>query len=499
MNESNLIKNKALGPTNIKPGLLGSVFNLFTNINKKAFSVALSYVSPFMMERPVFTDWNTENSVIHGLKVSPIAYRCIMYRASNVGSVPWVVEKKVKGEWKRVADHPLADLIAHPNPQQSRIDLIMRSSMFLDLCGNALLYKNRSRNNVVELSNVQPDRIFPRPDKETFLKDYEFHPSGGGSYEYIQVKDILHWQFPNPVNPYWGLGPLQALGKVVDTEVDAANWQKYSMQNRNIKDGLLTFKRHLTAEQHRKIREEFANQVSGSSNARGPLVLGEDANYTPFSMTPVELDFVNSRKMAKEEICQGFGVPPILVGIGSESYNNADLARIVFWLDYMIPLLDLFAAGFNRSLLPDFEDDETFRVMYDLSQVPQLLDLLDRKATTSRKLFEIGYPSRSINSRLKLGMDAQDGTDVGFIPSNLVPSDFYTNPEKYAGLTTKPSSTGSTPTKDVRKPAISAVIPSQAPTSNGASGSDNSGNSANQNQSHSPASKHFDMLSDSND
>lgn len=445
---------KKVNENDRSPGFFDKMFQGFTTLNKKAFSAVLSYISPFMIDKPIFTDWDTETAVKDGLMASHVVYACVRYRAWNAASVPWIVEEKNKqGQWVRVKDHPLENLIEHPNSVNERVDLIARISMFLDVCGNALIYKTIYKGAVMELIPVQPDRIKPIPDTKKFLAGYQFNPVGKGNSaavdksNVVKVENIIHWMYPNPINPYWGLGPLQTVGRVVDTEVEALKFQKSSLQNKLVKDGILSFKKHLTPKQWENIQTQFSSQVGGSANARGPIVLGEEATYQPFSMTPHEMDFTNSRRMAREDICMAFAVPPPLIGIlDNATYANVSEARVIFWLDTMIPHLELIAAGFNRSLVPHFGDPEKLRVNYDLTQVPAMWEAFDKSVTTARKLFEIGYPTNDINIRLQMGMPNIEGGDRSYIPGNLmVPADIKPYGADVVKEPTKPATTSAPP------------------------------------------------------
>lgn len=421
--------------TNNGPGFLDKIFQGFNNLNRKAISVVYSYISPFLIDKPVFNTWDTETAVKEGLMSSHVVYACVRLRAWSAASVPWIVEEKTKsGRWVRVQDHPLENLIEHPNEDMERVDLISRISMLLDVCGNALIYKTLFKGAVMELIPIQPDQIKPIPSNKNIIQSYQFFKKGEGKTtnkdpkNIIKKEHIIHWMFPNPINPFWGLGPLQTVGRIVDTEVEAIKFQKNSLENKAVKDGILSVKRHLSKAQWTLLHDEFKAQISGPNNARGPIVLGEDVHYQPFSMTPAELDFANSRKMNREDIAIALGVPPPLIGIlENSSYANSSEARIIFWLDTMIPHLEFIAAGFNRSLVPNFGDKEKLRVNYDLSQVPAMGDAFDRSATTARKLFEIGYPTNIISNRLQMGLPEIPGGNNSYIPGNLmVPADIKT-------------------------------------------------------------------------
>ena len=54
------------------------------------------------------------------------------------------------------------------------------------------------------------------------------------------TEDIIHLSYTNPENLYTGQSPLVACGKSVDIDNAASAFQKVSMQNRGVPDGLVS-------------------------------------------------------------------------------------------------------------------------------------------------------------------------------------------------------------------------------------------------------------------
>lgn len=374
---------------------------------------------------PLWTDWSTENAVRRGLEVSGWVYACIRYIADSASSVTWVVqERNDEGEWVDVPFHPLEALLANPNRWSTGHQFITRLTQHMYVGGNCIVHQLRSvRDEVLELWILNPDRVKPVPHPQEFISSYQFSASGSDPVD-ISVDDIIHFMFSNPADPYWGLAPLKVIGRVVDTEVEAIRWWKVSLMNRCVKDGILTFKRSLSIAKWREARKELAEQHQGAGGARGPFVVGEDADYKPFTMTPAELDFIQSRKVNRVDICAVFGMPPPLVGdLEHTTYNNVKEARRIFWLDTMIPFISNLQQCLNKSLLPAFEDPLRYRIWYDLSNVEALRENLREKAEVSKILWNMGVPFNKLSSALQLGIKPIPGGDRGYIQSSMLPLD----------------------------------------------------------------------------
>lgn len=370
--------------------------------------------------RPVWKDWDTDNAIRCGFKASTWVYSCINRIAKTAASVPWkVYRRSADGELEEVPNHPLEQLLRGPNPFMSGQDLMERLVHHLYLGGNSLLSKVRVNNIVAELWTLNPSQITPIPTQTEFIAAYEYRANG--QVQRIPPGDILHIMFIDPSNVYWGMAPLQAVARAVDTDVELLDFQKVSLQNRAISDGVFSFKHPLTKTQWEEARQMIKDQHMGAGNARTPWVLGGEATWTPMSLSPAELDFIESRQFSREEICSVFAVPPPLVGL----YDNATLANIetarkIFWLDTMIPLLEDLKSSFNLSLTRDFGDDLV--LSYDVSNVQAIQENYTEKVQTAQALWSMGVPFNEINQKLQLGFDEIAGGETGYLPLNLTMS-----------------------------------------------------------------------------
>jgi HK97 family phage portal protein len=371
-------------------------------------------------------EWTTENAIRNGYKINSYVYACVNLIAQSASSIPWqVYQRKGQKTWEVVEGHPLELLMERPNPYTSRQEMVKIWIMHLLLGGNAITTKVRAGGLPAELWSLPPDAIRVIPDKMNFVDGYLYDQDG------VKMKfnppDIIHAKLPDPADPYWGISPLQAGAKIVDTDTEAQEWNKIAMENRAVTDGMFTFESPMTRQQWEDARTMIREQHQGSRNARTPWVLGAGAKWHTMSMTPAEMDFIESRKLTREEICSIFNVPPVMVGV----YENATLANIetarkIFWQDNIVPMMEDLKATLNVRLTPDFGED--LMLDFDLSGVEALQDNLNEKITNAQALFSMGVPFNAINQRLELGFDDQEGGDISYLPTSVLPADGLTAP-----------------------------------------------------------------------
>ena len=373
-------------------------------------------LTPYQSTKPAWSEWTTEKANQHGLKASAVVYACVRKLSTAAASVPWKVEQRKGDKWVPVPNHPIEMLLSHPNPFMTRQDLIERLTQHLNLGGNGIWHTVTNKGVPVELWPLMPDRVTPVPAPRKYISHYEYD-LGGGESKRLTPKEIIHFQFADPSNPYWGISPLQAVAKVVDTDVEAVAWNKVSLQNRAVPDGVFMVNApNATNQQWEEARAQVRRRYL--EKGREPWVVF-NVDYKQMSLSPVEMDFLNSRKFAREEIASVFGVLPILIGaMDGTTYNNIHVAKRIFWEDTIIPFLDDVRDSLKLTLLPYFDptaNDNTvpdeYRIVYDLSNIAALQDNYGKKVKNAKLLFDMGLPMKQINQRLELGFLDEDIPD----------------------------------------------------------------------------------------
>lgn len=365
-------------------------------------------------------EWSTQTAIREGYNASAIAYACIEKRAKLVASVPWVVEVKRGDYWERQDNHPLALLIARPNPSESWYELMYGGMQQLDLSGDAFLteIKAGSRGLPRELWLLPSKWMKIKPGTESLIDYYEYD---NGIKRKIMPEDMCHISLPNPDSPYFGQPTLKAAGLATDVDREAAIWNKVSLQNRGASEIHIKVPDGTTPDQVDFIKQKYKEKQSGPANAREPLVTSGDV--VNLGQTAVELDFVNSRRAVWTEICAVFGLSLANLGM-TEAVNlaNAQAMDKAMWNNTIIPLLELFERQLNHQLASEFGAD--VRMRPDLSNVEALQDSKADKLTAAQVLFGMGVPFNVLDQKLELGIGEIEGGDVGYIGTGLIPAGF---------------------------------------------------------------------------
>lgn len=364
------------------------------------------------------SNWSTQRAVSDGYRASHWVYSAVRRISQAASSVPWTAVEGSGDDREDLPDHELTKLLAKPNEYASGQDLIERIAGHLYLGGNAILVKARDqRGRVRELWPIMPDRVYPALDNAGYLRGYKWTSKDGEQLPPLSPKDVTHLQFIDPANDWWGMSPLQAAARIVDTDVDAVRWNRIALQNRAVPDGVLSTDQQLENAQYDRMQEQMR-----SKTAREMLILEAGLSWQQLSLSPAEMDFVESRKMSREDILSVFGVPPAMVGIvQSATQSDVEAMRLQFWLDTIIPFLRDVESALNLSLAPEFGADISVR--YDTSDIEALQASFDKKTEWGQRLFAMGFTRKEINRVLELGMSEEEMVepDTAYLPANLVP------------------------------------------------------------------------------
>jgi HK97 family phage portal protein len=275
---------------------------------------------------------------------------------------------------------------------------------------------------VKELWCLPPDTIAPVKDRMKYLTGYEQRLDYGDT-RMLPTADVVHFMLSDPANEWWGISPLLAGAKAVDTDRAAVDWNKIAADNRGVPDGVFNFKTTLTEDQWAANRQVIKDSYLGRENARLPMIFSvPELDFQSLANTMVEMDFLAGRKFTAVEICMLFGVPPAVAGLFQAGAAQAEVAnaREVFWLDTIIPRLVRIREVLNRLLVPEFGADASLD--FDISNVDALNGPFSRKVLTAGQLFNMGYPANVVNNRLGMGMPPIPGGDQGYMPANYIPT-----------------------------------------------------------------------------
>lgn len=317
--------------------------------------------------------YDTPAAGINSYKQNVIVYRCVNLVSQAASHVPWQIFT-IKGSRRQLQEfHPIAKLLKKPNSNKGGADF------FTELISSKLLYGD-AYILAAGQENMQPKELYLLPSQNTSLiiengkaVGYKYQASNGQKVYPIHtisgMSRVMHIKNYNPTNPLMGLSCLEAASASIEVHSMASKWNSNLLKNGARPSGALIMKDNnsfLNDEQFDRLREQLTEKYVGSSNSGRPMILEGGLDWREMSMTPKDMDFIESKNSAAREIALAFGVPPQLLGItGDNTYSNMQEARLALWEETLIPLLDKlsdsmsnwFSYLFGQDIIVDFDRD----------------------------------------------------------------------------------------------------------------------------------------------
>jgi HK97 family phage portal protein len=358
--------------------------------------------------QPVWSPRDYSAFSAEGYNKNVVAYQAINRIAEAIANVKWTA-------WKgdtELTESPLIDLINRPNPMQSGQEYIMAKIGFMMISGNSYEERVVVGGQARELYVLRPDRmkIIPQTNGIPAAYVYEYN-SRKVRWDVDPVtlsSDIMHAKLFNPLNDWYGMAPIEAGAFAIDQHNEAMKWMQALLQNSARPSGALVTKdgESLSDDNFTRLKAQIEEQYQGSANAGRPMLLEGGLSWQAMGLSPTDMGIIESKYSSARDVCLAFGVPPQLLGIpGDNTYSNYAEARLAFWEDTVIPLIDRISADWNNWLGPLFGDQE---LRPDLDKIPAIAD----KRMT---LWDMADKSTdlTINERRELkGFEPIEGGDV---------------------------------------------------------------------------------------
>jgi HK97 family phage portal protein len=356
--------------------------------------------------QPVWTPRSYAKFADEAYSKNVVAYQSINRIADAVASVKWTAWR---GETE-FATHPLLDLLRNPNPQQSGPEYIRAKIGYFLIAGNGYEERVKAGQNVRELYQLRPDRMKIVPSNTGTPQAYVYTVNQRSVRFDVDPatmdSDVRHLRAFNPLNDWYGLSPVEAGAYGIDQHNEAMTWMQSLLQNSARPSGALVTKdgHELSDENFNRLKTQIEEQYSGAQNAGRPMLLEGGLDWKSMGLSPSDMAILETKYSAARDVSLAFGVPPQLIGIpGDNTYSNYQEARLAFWEDTVIPLLDMIAADWTAWL-----GDGVVQIKPDLDQVPAI-------AEKRRTLWDMANKSTdlTINERRAMkGYEPIAGGDV---------------------------------------------------------------------------------------
>jgi len=274
-----------------------------------AYQMYAQFIAP---GQPIYTPRDFKNLATFGYEKNITTYKAISLIAQSCAGIPWKLTQKTNKK-RVIEEHPLLDLFMQPNPRHGSATFLEEIISYWILSGNAYMYAVRPNPRALpmELWTMRPDRMRVIPGIGT-IAGYEY--TLDGHRQYYDAPDIMHLKMFSATNDWYGLSPVAVAAALIDQQNEGFDWNTAILQNAGRPSGALVASGTLGNDQFERLRRVIREKYTGKKNAGVPLLLEGGLDWKQFSMSPMELDWQESRKQNMRDISIALGVPSELLG-----------------------------------------------------------------------------------------------------------------------------------------------------------------------------------------
>jgi HK97 family phage portal protein len=340
-------------------------------------------------------------NLIEAFGVHTWVYSCanlIANAFSMIEFLPYIESND--GSWEVNEKHPFFKILSKPNPSMSGMEFRRILSLSSKLTGNAfIICEPDATRTPLELWPLQPHKVTVKSDSKNFVSGYVY--SVNGHSQDFSAERIIHIREATPTNLQYGQGSLTAVKNAVTADLFADAWNRYFFANSTRPDAILESPTALSSEDQKRALAAWKKAYEGPKN-RGKIAVLGGLKYIEVNRLHKDMEFVNLRKMLREEVLAAFGVPQSMVGILDQAnYSNMKEQTKVFWTQTMIPEIRKFESIMTLRATQITGDDKTI-IQADLSKVEALREDEASRASVAQIYVNMGVPLGQVVDALDL-------------------------------------------------------------------------------------------------
>lgn len=299
-------------------------------------------------------------------RTQPTVKTVVDFLARNIAQLGLHVFRRVSDTDRvRLADHPLAQLLAHPNPSTTTYRLFRRVVRDVCIYGNGYWLKIRPPGGGIALLAVP----FEIVSVSGTLNPTGYKVGISSLPDQLAPDTIVHFREDGePV----GVSPLESLRRILAEEAASGAYREGFWHNSARMSGII--KRPATAPEwssaaRERFTAEFAALYAGADNSGKTAVLEEGMEFVPNTFSAEDSQYLEARELTRTEVARAFHVPLPMVGILTHAtYSNITEQHKNLYQDCLGPWLTMIEQDIELQLLPEFSDTEDVYVEFNMAE-----------------------------------------------------------------------------------------------------------------------------------
>lgn len=315
----------------------------------------------------------------------------------------------------RLRDHPLAQLLSEPLPGMTQYRFIER------IVSDRALYDNfygikLKLNGRLRVLPVPPTLI--RPYGGNWIAPEYYETAGGRQFS---VDEVIHIHGYSPNDLTYGESPIEALRELILESSEAAKARAKMWKNGSRLTGVLVRPADApdwNEKEKRRFREMWRSFSDGGGAEGGTPILEDGMTYDKVGFNPEQAQYIEARKLNREECAAAYYIPPPLIGIlDHATYSNIKEQHAHLYQDTLGPWTVDLQQEFVAQILPDLPGDNADVYCEFNVEAKMRGDFESQAAAASTAT---GGPWMTVNeTRARNNLPAVEGGDTLIVPLNV--------------------------------------------------------------------------------
>lgn len=349
---------------------------------------------------------------------------CVAIRAGDLAKCPLhIYRRRSDGKQEIAADHPLETVLQKPNSWQNRVEFVeqLQAAVLVKSNGYAGILRD-GRGRPIELIPFWPDRVIPWVQPDGGLC---FYVAAGGVHDRIHLA-----RFQNPIpaadmlhlrglsfDGLTGLSRLFLMREALGLSLALGEHSSRLFANGARPGGVLETANRLSDPVFDRFKAQWA-EYTGVENSGKTPILEEGLQWKPQTMTSVESQTMEARRLQREEIAMALEVPLHRLGIVDSRAPAFVQAQQMYRNNTLSGDAERWEAELGDTF--DLDAEERFAA-FDLDYFNRA-DIQTRM--TAYRTGIVGMVLTPNEAREKEGLPAVEGGDTLYQPTNVAPIGF---------------------------------------------------------------------------
>jgi HK97 family phage portal protein len=349
-------------------------------------------------------------------RTQPQVRTVIGFLARNIAQLGIHTFRRVSDtDRERLADHPLARLLAAPLPGVTTYRFVER--MVADVALYDSWYGIKLKlDGQLRILPVPPSLI--RPYGGNWIRPEYFETAGGRDFG---VDEVIHIHGYAPDNLTAGSSPIESLRELLLESSEAAKQRAQMWKSGARMTGVLVRPADAPewgTPEKKRFREMWRTFTSGGGAEGGTPILEDGMDYKTVGFNPEQAQYIEARKLTREEVSAAYFIPPPLIGIlDHATYSNIKEQHSHLYQDTLGPWMVMLQQEIAAQILADMPGNNA-DVYCEFNIDAKLRGSFEEQAVAASTA--TGRPWMTVNeTRARNNLPSIEGGDSLITPMNV--------------------------------------------------------------------------------